>query len=459
MDLVAKLGKLFIETCFRLRIQLPPFIASNMLISSYKISFHVSTVLFRVLATAVSAIGPFEEVNSKTNFLAALRSSLKDLWDMCEDFKTAVNSFYIHNQNKENFQKLTIKLLFRHSFARGLLECLNEDDIACINRFKHDQVKILCYQFQLNEEMADHITRTDDITYESFKEQVKLILRDRYESLGDYTNNLVVFQKLGFTRAAAIALPAWTCMKETSHKNLLYWVFCFLESLHFDMLFPGEFPFNKGKINELYDIPVNGGTGTVSGINMFVKGSENKVVESIIDKLPKITAGESYWYHGTSVEHEKNIRRDGIELKHGKAGDFSKPGCGFYLMSNLIHALNYGGAKAMGRGIFTVLVFKVCNDFRFKFKGKDLTKALDLWREAIDFHRSCQAEPRNRSKEPRKLSELHFIEGPSSNYEGTKILDGMHQLCIRSHGMAEYFFSRLCCILYIKKREAWKGAD
>ena len=294
MDLVAKLGKLFIETCFRLRIQLPPFIASNMLISSYKISFHVSTVLFRVLATAVSAIGPFEEVNSKTNFLAALRSSLKDLWDMCEDFKTAVNSFYIHNQNKENFQKLTIKLLFRHSFARGLLECLNEDDIACINRFKHDQVKILCYQFQLNEEMADHITRTDDITYESFKEQVKLILRDRYESLGDYTNNLVVFQKLGFTRAAAIALPAWTCMKETSPKNLLYWVFCFLESLHFDMLFPGEFPFNKGKINELYDIPVNGGTGTVSGINMFVKGSENKVVESIIDKLPKITAGESY---------------------------------------------------------------------------------------------------------------------------------------------------------------------
>ena len=425
------------------------------MVSSSKISLQVSAIFYRVLARAVYTIVPFEKGSSKTNLLAALKESLEDVWDTIEDFRTAVNYSYLHDQQKGHFSKVKFrKLLFQFNFARGLLDCLNVYDIACINSFKHDQVKILCLLFQLKEEVAGYITRTDYITYESFIEQVNLILQGRYEKLRDYTNSQTVLQELGFMPSAALTLAEWTCRNEMSHKNMLYWVFCFLESLYFDMLFLVEFPFNKGKINELYDnIPVNGGTGkfTVSGINMFVEGSANKFIESIMNKLPEITTNERFWYHGTSLEYEKNIRSNGIELRHAKAGDFSKPGCGFYLMSDLIHAINYGSAKSMVRGIFTVLVFKVSNDFRLTFKGRDLTDALHLWREAIDFYRSYQIELRSRSKEPRELSQLHYIEGPSSKCGGTEVIGGMHQLCIRNNGMAKHFFSKLCCILYIKK--------
>ena len=46
-------------------------------------------------------------------------------------------------------------------------------------------------------------------------------------------------------------------------------------------------------------------------------------LDSIINRLPENTVDESFLYHGTLLDLEENIRRNGIQLKYVKTGDFS----------------------------------------------------------------------------------------------------------------------------------------
>ena len=444
------------QTCSRYEIT----IINNLIIEEWFsiswASFYEPIAFNRSLARAVHGLKPDEEPTSRRNVIDCLEGSLKDVYEILEDVETAICKVAPSSQVGYQIVKL-VKLFYRSDFANGLVECLSDDDIQYIKEFNHDQNKILCNQLGLKEEITNLFPDGEIRSHKSFVEWVMLILKNRYEDVKGYNSSMAALQDLGFTQSAAAVLAKWIDSTEImSHKDLLYWVFYRLKSLSDAIIMQvgnvTEFPFDPDKVSERFNIQINGLENcSVFGVNILYdkdfKDNQRMLLKKV---LPQInTDEEDFWYHGTIVKHEENIRNNGVDLSCAFAGDFSKNGCGFYVAADVHHAIDFARAKVLGDRIFAVLVFKVANDLDQNYRGIDLTSRKQLWREATHYYNNYQRD--GKLKEPRELRRLQFIRGPTSKYDGGgRRSSSFEQLCIRSDNMADFFYSKLCSILYFK---------
>ena len=318
-----------------------------------------------------------------------------------------------------------------------MFECLiaSKKDKNSLNRFIHGRNQIICNQLGLNEEIINLLPDTEIRTHKSFIDWIKLIMKNRYEDLKDRSNIVAVLKELGFTKLAAAMLALWIGRNESiSHKDLLYWVFYYLDFCYNDVIAKET----RVAVNETHPIIYD----------VFVKGNSEEFLK---DMLPQINQDESFWYHGTILKHEQSIANNGIDLSHANAGDFSENGSGFYLTSSFRHAADFAEAKAMWDDDkrFAVLVFQVENNFRESYAGIDLSGEEELWRNVIKYYNDYQTN--GRLREPTKVRLLQYIEGPTSICDDRGRERGtFHQLCIRDAEMADLFYSKLCRILYFQ---------
>ena len=444
------------QTCSRYKIT----IINNVIIEEWFsiswTSFYKPIAFNRSLARAVHGLKPDEKPTSRRNVIDGLEESLKDVYEILEDVETAICKVAPSRQVDYEIIKL-VKLFHRSDFANGLVECLSDDDIAYIKEFNHDQNKILCNQLGLKEEITDLLPDGEIRSHKNFVEWVMLILKNRYEDVKEYNSSMAALQDLGFTQSAAAVLAEWIDSTESmSHKDLLYWIFYHLKSLSDAIIMQvgniTEFPLKPDKVSERFNIQINESENfSVSGMNILYdkdfKDNQRMLLKKV---LPKINIREEdFWYHGTILKHEENIRNNGVDLSCASAGDFSKNGCGFYVASDIHHAIDFARAKVLGDRIFAVLVFKVGNDLNQNYRGIDLTSKLQLWREATNYYNHYQRN--GKLKEPKELRKLQFIRGPTSKYDGGgRRTSRFDQLCIRNDDLADLFYSKLCSILYFK---------
>ena len=445
------------RTCSRYEITITNIVIIKEWFSISCTSFYGPIAFNRSLARAIHGLKPDEEPTSRRNVIDCLEESLKDVYEILEDVETAICKVAPSWQVDYQIVKL-VKLFHRSDFANGLVECLSDDDIKCIKEFNHDQNKILCNQLGLKEEITNLVPDGEIRSHKSFVEWVMMILKDRYENVKGYSSNMAALQDLGFTQSAAAVLADWIDSTESmSHKDMLYWVCYHLKSLSDAIIMQvgniTEFPFNEDKVSERFNIQVTGSEEfSVSGVNvLYDKDFKNNQKVLLKKMLPEINIKEEvFWYHGTILKHEQNIRNNGVDLSCASAGDFSKNGCGFYVALDIDHAIDFAKAKVLGDRIFAVLVFKVGNDFYKPYTGRDLTSEAQLWREATHYYNNYQRN--GNLREPKELRKLHYIRGPTSKYDGGRRRgSSFHQLCIRNDGMADLFYRELCSILYFKK--------
>ena len=382
---------------------------------------------------------------SRNNVIFALRKSLTDIYETLEDIGTAQYSDDQICQTDSETRQYWI-LLFRSNFADGLFECLilSKKDRESLNRFTHDRKQIICYQLGLNEEIIDHLPDTKIRTHKSFIDWIKLIMKNRYESLIDHSNKMAVLNELGFTKLAAGLLALWIGSNESmSHKDLLYWVFYYLDFCYNDIIAKETIASKEARVAVDETSPI------LYKYNVFVKGHSEEFLKLT---LPQINPDENFWYHGTILKHEQSIANNGIDLSYANAGDFSENGCGFYLTSSFQHAADFAEAKGMCDGKrFAVLVFKVQNNFRESCAGIDLSGEEDKWQNVIKYYNDYQTN--GRLKEPAEVRHLQYIEGPTSKcYDRGRECGNFHQLCIRDDEMADLFYSKLTRILYFQSQ-------
>ena len=429
------------------------FDPSSSLISS----FYEPIALNRYLARAVQGLEPDTESTSRRNVINCLEQSLNDVYEILEDVESTLLNVTPTWQVDHMILKL-VELFHRSIFAYGLFDCLDDDDIQCMKNFNHDQNKILCNQLGLKEEITNLLPDGEIKSHKSFIDWVIHILKTRYDDVRDHNNSMAALQSLGFTPTAAAVLTNWIdSTASMSHKDLLYWVIYHIKSLSDVIIMQlgneTEFPFNKAKIIESYSIQVTGSMEfSISGRNiLYDQDFQNNQRVLLKKMLPKNNSDEEFcfWYHGTLLKHEENIRNNGIDLSCAGAGDFSKNGFGFYLAEDIQHAIDFAKAKVVGDRIFSVIVFKVGKNFRQRYKGIDLTDENQLWRDAIHYYNNYQKN--GKLKEPKALRKMQYIEGPTSKYDGGgRRTSSFHQLCIKNDHMSDFFFSKLCCIFYFK---------
>ena len=449
---VLKQISLFQHKCFKVEIQLS---RSMIMQTEVRISFATFAgpiALNRFLASVVISTGAIEEGSTRANVLDCLKKSLDDVYEILEDFKSLAVDVDKIGQVKYERSKF-LKFICRNNFAKGLIECLSSHDSSYINKFKYDSYRILCKQLGLKEEICNYLPDGKMLTHKSALEWFVRIIERNYEILEEESDTMLVLQKLGFTESVASYLANWIDKnKVLSHKSILHWATYFLNSFY-DAIYEyagkkDEFPFEH-KLGHFYDgIPVEGGSETfkILGVNEeFNEGKSHditKTLRALIDQKLKPEQGEKFWFHGTNLDAEESIRKIGIDLSFGKAGDFSKNGNGFYLAADLSHALDY--AKTIKkRKFFSVLVFKVHDNFRRDFRrGRDLRGDDPLWIRATDYYHNYQR--RMQMREPSELRNVWYVEGKTSRYEN------LHQLCIRNDDLAAYFLSKLVCVFYFR---------
>ena len=396
------------------------------------------------LARAVHGLKLDKEPTSRNNVILTFAKSLTDVYETLEDIGTAQYSVDRICQTDSERRQYWI-LLFRSNFANGLFECLilSEKDRESLKRCIHGRNQIICNQLGLNEGIINLLPGTEIRTHKSFIDWIKLIMKNRYEDLKDRSNIVAVLNELGFTKLAAAVLARWVGRSESmSHKDLLYWVFYYLDCCYNDITAKETITSKEIRV------PVDETRPII--YDVFVKGNSEEFLK---DMLPQINQDEDFWYHGTILKHEQSIANNGIDLSHANAGDFSENGSGFYLTSSFRHAADFAEAKAVWNydKRFAVLVFQVQNNFRESYAGIDLSGEEDLWRNAIKYYNEYQTN--GKLKEPTKVRSLQYIEGPTSICDDRGRERGtFHQLCIRDDEMADLFHSKLTRILYFQSQ-------
>lgn len=373
------------------------------------------------------------------------------------------------NGQADSYWRKFLNLLFQSHFSQCHVGFVSKD-IACVYSSENENLRnnAPCRKVESVPKKSSKLLDTGMYKNKNFILSVTLMVQNIFEYLKEYSDIEKALGKLGSVQSLASYLLRLDSNKITPHKKILCWVFYHLHlayPLKYALVsisiqpskLPTDFPFNKTKIDQPYNINITGGVEEfgVSGVNfIYDKRFRSNSETHINNVLPEIDLEESFWYHGTLLESEENIRFNGVRLSCGNACDFSKKGNGFYLALNSDFAIEFAKGKLTGRcsreKMFAVLVFRVGNDFRKMYNGIDLTYEKELWLDATKYYRNYLQN--SRLKEPKALRRLMYIEGPTSSYDGAgRKLGNFHQLCIRHKKMSEYFFSKLCRILYFKK--------
>lgn len=397
----------------------------------------------RSLFRAVHGLELDKEPTSRNNVIFAFAKSLDDVYKTLEDIGTVQYSVDQICQTDSERRQYWI-LLFRSNFAKGLFDCLiaSKKDRKSLNDFIHGRNQIICNRLGLNERIIDLFPDTEIRAHKSFIDWIKVIMKNRYENLKDRSNITAVLNKLGFTKLAAAILNLWIGSSESmSHKDLLYWVFYYLDFGYNDIVAKETIGWKKTRV-----------AVDKTPFILYDESDKGHSEEFVKVMLPQINPDESFWYHGTMLKHRESIADNGIDLSHTNAGDFSENGCGFYLASSFRHAADFAEAKAMlDDKRFAVLVFRVQNNFRKSYAGLDLSGEEDLWRNVINYYNDYQTN--GKLKEPAEVRYLQYIEGPTSKCcNRGRERGNFHQLCIRDDEMADLFYSKICCTLYFQRQ-------
>lgn len=409
-------------------------------------------------------------MNSKRKAVSSAESPWDKLSEILQNPKTEIESVD-RNGQADSYRRKFLNLLFPSHFTQSYVDCVIKD-IACVYPLENENMRNNEPRRKVEyvPKKSIQLRNTGMYTNKNFILSVTLMLQNIFEYLKDYIYNKKALGKLEFIQSLASYLLRWLDInKITFYKKLLCRVFYHLYlAYHLKIAlasisiqpskFPIDVPFNETKIDQLYgNIRITGGEEEfrVSGVNLIYDKSFRSNSETRVKNiLPNVGSDESFWFHGTLMKSEESIRTNGVRLSCGDAGDFSKKGNGFYLALNSDFAIEFAEGKLASKcsrlNMFAVLVFRVDNDFRKMFTGIDLTDEKELWLDATKYYRNYLQN--STLKEPKALRRLMYIEGPTSRYDGAGRKSGdFHQLCIRHKQMSEYFFSKLCCILYFKK--------
>ena len=410
-------------------------------------------------------------MSSKQKAVSSTEGPLDKLSEILENPKTESDSVG-RNGQADSYRRAFSNLLFQSHFTQCYVDCVSKD-IAFVYPLENENVRnnAPCRKVESVPKKSIKLLDTGMCKNENFILSVIFMLQKIFEYLEDYSDSEKALRKLEFIQSLGSYRLRWLdSNKITLSKKLLCWVLYHLHLAYHPKItlgsisvqpskFPTDFIFYKDKINQLYgNIRITGGVEEfrVSGVNLIYDESFKSESETRVKNfLPKIDAEESFWYHGTRMESEENIRSNGIRLSCGNACDFSKKGNGFYLALNSDFAIEFAKGKLAGKhsgvkNMFAVLVFKVGNDFRETYDGIDLTDEHELWLNATNYYRNYLEN--SKLKEPKAFRRVMYIEGPTSSYDGAgRKLGNFHQLCIRHKGMSEFFLSKLCLILYFKK--------
>ena len=369
----------------------------------------------------------------------------------------------IFHKQVEKLEKLFSQVLEEKEKAR--FEMTKEDS----ERFFRQTGRV-CSLLGLKLDFLDDLERTPPNTryHRKLNEWIEIFLEDSTESVDipdKYSLNKETLASIGFdplSEAMETIHARAESFTETTQQHIeaSEWAQLFIkdEFQYNPLLSPStpRFPFQTNTANDWFQLP-NEETENdedLCHVNIMNLETEESQVYSttwtiLRDSVPQ-DEHNVVLYHGTDHNSAKKILMRGIDLYTGRQKRDFSCGKGFYLTSQMEHALNWAKSTTARPAI---LVFRVSSERLNNASKLSLNEDEVRWREIVSCFRNAQQTAKMR----KSLSQSYeLIEGPMAtatlnDTSGEWVFEpkpSSNQMCLISDEFAEEFEKSLHSVVF-----------
>ena len=366
-------------------------------------------------------------------------------------------------KQEENLEKLFTQVFAEKEKAR--FEMTKED----LERFSRQTCRV-CALLGLKLDFLDDLERTPPNTryHRKLNEWIEIFLEDSTESVDipdKYSLNKETLASIGFdplSEAMETIHARVESFTETTQQHIeaSEWAQLFIkdEFQYNPLLSPStpRFPFQTNTANDWFQLP-NEETENdedLCHVNIMNLETEESQVYSttwtiLRDSVPQ-DEHNVVLYHGTDHNSAKKILMRGIDLYTGRQKRDFSCGKGFYLTSQMEHALNWAKSTTARPAI---LVFRVSSERLNNASKLSLNEDEVRWREIVSCFRNAQQTAKMR----KSLSQSYeLIEGPMAtatlnDTSGEWVFEpkpSSNQMCLISDEFAEEFEKSLHSVVF-----------
>ena len=366
-------------------------------------------------------------------------------------------------KQEENLEKLFTQVFEEKEKAR--FEMTKED----LERFFRQTCRV-CALLGLKLDFLDDLERTPPNTryHRKLNDWIEIFLEDSTESVDipdKYSLNKETLASIGFdplSEAVETIHARAESFTETTQQHIeaSEWAQLFIkdEFQYNPLLSPStpRFPFQTNTANDWFQLP-NEETENdedlchVNIMNLETEESQlySKIWTILRDSVPQ-DEQNVVLYHGTDHNSAKKILMRGINLYTGRQKRDFSCGKGFYLTSQMEHALNWAKSTTARPAI---LIFQVSSERLNNASKLNLNEDEVKWREIVSCFRNAQQTAKMR----KSLSQSYeLIEGPMAtatlnDTSGEWVFEpkpSSNQMCLISDEFAEEFEKSLHSVVF-----------